>query len=268
MIDVRADAELAIAAALEAGRGIMRVFGTDMAVQHKSPDQPLTEADLEADRLLADILRGARPSYGWLSEETADNSDRLAVSNVWVVDPIDGTRSFIAHRPEFAVSVALASEGAPVVGVVHNPATGELYWAGAGIGAWRRIDHVDERIRAGTGHTAKPTLLASRTEIARGEFDAYRDGWDIGPVGSTAYKMARVAAGHADAFLSRGPKSEWDVCAGVLILREAGAVVTDARGGEMTFNNRDPSVRGVLAATAAQHPALLAILQATARGEE
>ncbi|MEO5509337.1 MAG: 3'(2'),5'-bisphosphate nucleotidase CysQ [Longimicrobiales bacterium] len=257
MNEHRANAELAIAAAVAAGEGIMRVFGTDMEVTHKSPDQPLTEADLTADRLLKDMLTSARPGYGWLSEETADSADRLQRAFVWVVDPIDGTRSFVARRPEFSVSVALAEHGEPVVGVVLNPATGELFWAVRGSGAWQRTREGDRRIAVRKGSGARAVLLASRGEIAKGEFLPYGEQWQIEGIGSTAYKMARVAAGLADGFLSRGPKSEWDVCAGALLVREAGGEVTDANGDPITFNRADANVRGVLCATAEQHPMLL-----------
>lgn len=252
------DAELAIAAALKAGEGIMRVFGTDLEVTLKSPDQPLTEADLAADRLLTDMLMSARPGYGWLSEETVDNPARLQCAHVWIADPIDGTRSFIARRPEFSISIALAERGRPVVGVIHNPATRELYWSIAGQGAYERNSSGDVRLAARADSDAKPKLIASRSEIAGGSFDTYRDEWDVSGVGSTAYKMALVAAGRANAFLSRGPKAEWDVCAGVLIVEEAGGIVTDANGNAFSFNRPSPLVSGVLASTRAQHAALLA----------
>jgi myo-inositol-1(or 4)-monophosphatase len=257
--DYGVDAELAIAAALAAGVGIMSVFGTEMEVTHKSADQPLTEADLAADRLLRSMLMSGRPGYGWLSEETADSGERLERAFVWVVDPIDGTRSFVAQRPEFSVSVALAERGQPVVGVVHNPATGELYWAVKGGGAWQRTDGTDRQLapRAHEQAAGRPLIFASRSEIARGAFDGYRERWDIEGVGSTAYKMALVAGGRADGFLSRGPKSEWDVCAGALICEEAGAIATDAQGEALAFNRPDPHVRGVLCATSEEHAFIL-----------
>lgn len=258
MTDARAiDAELAITAAIAAGTGIMRVFGTDLEVTHKSPDQPLTEADLAADRLLKDMLTSARPGYGWLSEETADNPKRLELARLWVVDPIDGTRSFIARRPEFSISIAMAERGMPVVGVVHNPATGELFWSVRGGGAWERTSSGDVRLCVRAASSSLPLILASRSEISKGLFDAYSGRWQVTGIGSTAYKMALVAAGKADAFLSRGPKAEWDVCAGALIIEEAGGVVTDADGGALSFNRPDPSVQGILVATPHQHAAIL-----------
>jgi myo-inositol-1(or 4)-monophosphatase len=252
------DAELAIAAAHAAGAGIMRAFGTGLEVTMKSPDQPLTQADLAADRLLKDMLLSARPGYGWLSEETADSSERLLHKTIWVVDPIDGTRSFIANRPEFSVSIAVATRGAPDVGVIHNPATGEMFWGVRGGGAWERTSEGDVRLTVRAA-SPQPSLLGSRSEIRKGAFDAYQPQFEVSGVGSTAYKMALVAAGKADGFISRGPKAEWDVCAGVLLVEEAGGVATDAYGNPITFNCESTSVRGVLTANRSAHPKLLEI---------
>lgn len=254
-----ADVALAIDASRRAGAVVMRYFGRDLLVEHKTPDQPLTEADLAANALLHELLIGARPEYGWLSEETRDHPDRLDRSRVWIVDPIDGTRSFIAKVPEFAISVGLVEDGVPVLGVVFNPARDELFHAVRGGGAFvsraraaaKRL-HVSERRM-----DDEVTMLASRSEIAAGEFDPFRAGWRIEPAGSTAYKLAGVAAGHGEAFVSRGPKSEWDICAGVLLVSEAGGRTTDLNGAALTFNREDPYVHGILAANDALHDAVL-----------
>jgi myo-inositol-1(or 4)-monophosphatase len=254
-----ADLELAEAAARLAGGTVMRYFGRDLVVEHKSPGQPLTEADLAADALIREMLTGARPDYGWLSEETVDGPDRLGRERVWIVDPIDGTRSFIAGRPEFTISIALAEHGRSMVGVVYNPARDELYSAARGGGAWSVMAGGPARpLRVGKGAIRDQlTMLASRSEIAAGEFDPFHGGWRLEPVGSTAYKLARVAAGAGDAFLSRGPKSEWDICAGVLLVEEAGGRVTDLAAGEPRFNRADPYVHGIVASNGALHQALL-----------
>jgi myo-inositol-1(or 4)-monophosphatase len=257
MHDMQDDLDLAARAARRAGELVMGYFRTEMQVRHKGPDQPLTEADLEADALLRDELGGARPGYGWLSEETADNPDRLARSRVWIVDPIDGTRSFIAGRPEFAVSIGLVEDGAVIAGVVYNPARDELYRAIRGGGAF--LQHGEGpparlRVRNGSG---PHSVLASRSEIRAGEFDGLGDGWTVQPLGSTAYKLARVAAGAAEACLSRGPKSEWDVCAGVLILEEAGGRVTDVAGRQRAFNLPDANLHGIVGTNGAVHDDLL-----------
>lgn len=255
-----ADLALAVDATRRAGDVVMRFFGRDLVVEHKSPGQPLTEADLAADRLLRELLIGARPEYGWLSEETADRPDRLQRRRVWIVDPIDGTRSFIAKLPEFSISVGLVEDGAAVAGVVFNPARDELFYAVRGGGASLSLGgaagislRVSER-----GIDEQVTMLASRSEIAVGEFDSFRDGWSVAPGGSTAYKLAGVAAGRGEAFLSRGPKSEWDICAGVLLVSEAGGRTTDVNGAAPQFNRPDPYVHGILAASDKLHEAVLA----------
>ena len=116
-MDLRAELDLATRAARAAGEAVMRSFRTEQEVHYKSPGQPLTEADLEADRLLRTLLVGERPEYGWLSEVTADSPERLQRQRVWVVDPIDGTNSFVQGRAEFVVSVGLVDGGRAVLGV-------------------------------------------------------------------------------------------------------------------------------------------------------
>ncbi len=252
MTEVARDLELAISAARSAAEAVMRWFGLPLEVVHKSPDQPLTKADLEADRIIRDLLIGARPEYGWLSEETADSPERLERETVWIVDPIDGTRSFIAGRREFSISIGLAHKGEAVLGVVCNPATGEYYWSAKGEGAF--MAHGTEKPRrmmlsSGVQLRDKPVLLASRSEISRGDFDSMRSGWEFKPLGSTAYKLAGVASGAGDVFFSRGPKSEWDVCAGALLVEEAGGVATDLFGEPFRYNKPQPSVRGTAASS-------------------
>ena len=256
--DLDADLALALGAAAEAGKLVMEAFRTDQDVHHKSPDQPVTEADLQADRLLADRLLADHPDYGWLSEETVDRPERLSRSRVWVVDPIDGTRSFIAGYAEFGISVGLVEDGVPVIGVIHNPARDEMFWAVRGGGAYLRTGSAEAvrlRTEAG-GEVDRPSMLASRSEIRRGEFESFDD-HDLLELGSTAYKMAGVAAGRGHAFLSRGPKSEWDVAAGVLIVEEAGGTATDLDGRAIVFNRPDPRVNGILVAAPGLHAGLL-----------
>ncbi|MEX2282104.1 MAG: 3'(2'),5'-bisphosphate nucleotidase CysQ [Gemmatimonadota bacterium] len=253
------DLDLALEAARAAGTSIMRVFGNKHEVTYKSPGQPVTAADLEADRILHEVLLSARPDYGWLSEETVDHPDRLDCDRVWIVDPIDGTRTFIKGKPEFSISIALAHHGAVVLGVVANPATGETFWAVRGSGAY--LD--DARLKVSERATADgATIVASSNELRVGEFSPFRDGWTIQPVGSTAYKLARVAQGAAEAFLSRGSKSEWDVAAGDLIVQEAGGRVTDLRRQPLRYNQPDPYVHGILATNGRLHEHILAMVDA------
>jgi myo-inositol-1(or 4)-monophosphatase len=247
------DLALAIRAVRAAAAVVMRAYRTQPEVTFKSADQPVTEADLAADRLLKEVLLGERPEYGWLSEETTDSTDRLARERVWVVDPIDGTNSFVAGRPEFAICAGLVDGGRAVLGVVHNPATGELFHALRGGGAFR--DGAPIRVSE-RGMQDAPRMVGSRWEMKRGELDAFRE-WAVEPLGSTAYKMCRVAEGRAEGFVSHGPKSEWDVCAPQVIVEEAGGRVTCLDGSAPAYNRRDPLWTGIAASNAALHAELL-----------
>lgn len=227
--DVVARAATEISAVAERGGG---------GVQVKGDRSPVTEADHRSDALLKRELLALLP-VAWLSEETADSSDRLDAQRVWVVDPLDGTKEFIAAIPEYAVAVALIEDGIPVMGVVHNPANNEVYWAVRGRGAFK--DGTRIQVRDGT------RMLASRSERKRGEFEQFERQWDVVTMGSIEYKLALVGAGGAAVTVSRGPKHEWDVAAGALIVEEAGGRVTDMYGDPLSYNQPFPKVKGILA---------------------
>lgn len=233
---------LALEAARAAGAIAMRAFRTDQHVEYKSEGQPVTAADRAADASVRRILLDATPDYGWLSEESVDDPARLHKRRVWIVDPIDGTASFVAGRPEFTISIGLVEDHLPVIGVIFNPATDECFHAVRNGGAW----HEQKRLQVRPPDRGR-ILAASRNEIREGDFVRFPE-YELLPVGSTAYKMTRVAAGLADAFVSRGPKGEWDVCAGDLIVTEAGGVVSDIEGSPLRYNRPNPSVNGTIAA--------------------
>jgi len=170
---------------------------------------------------------------------------------VWIVDPLDGTKEFITGVPEYAVAVALVEDGEPVLGVVHNPVTGETFWAERGGGAVLN----GQPIHVAEGRV----VLASRSETKRGEFTPFED-WEVRPVGSIQYKLALVAAGQGAVTWSRGPKHEWDVCAGALIVREAGGLATELAGTPLRYNRPRPKVRGILAGAPQAHARALAEL--------
>ncbi len=234
--------------ATAAGELIERIRGEGFEASTKGDRSPVTRADHEADALLRSRLQELRP-VGWLSEETADNPARLSLDQLWVVDPLDGTKEFVKGLPEYSVAVALVEHGEPVLGVVYNPATRDTFSAARGAGAFRN----GQPIKCTDG----PLVLASRSETARGEFEPFADSWEVRPVGSIQLKLALVAAGEAAVTFSRGPKHEWDVCAGALIVSEAGGVATDVFGGPLRYNQPFPKVKGILAgATAAYARAL------------
>lgn len=224
--------------AVAVGQRIEGLRRGDLDPSRKADASPVTVADRAADTLLKTKLT-ARLPVAWLSEETADATERLCARRLWIVDPLDGTKEFLAGVPEYSIAVALVDTGVPVLGVVVNPATDEAYWATVGGGAFRGGRPMS--VRDGR------RLLASRSEVARSEFDPFASAWDVVPCGSIQLKLARVAAGEGAVTLSRGPKHEWDVCAGALIVHEAGGLATDLFGEPLRFNQPFPKVKGILA---------------------
>ena len=223
---------------------VMSFYQSSFDVKDKSPDNPVTEADFASDTLLKERLLALLPEAGWLSEETTDNPDRLTKTLLWCVDPIDGTKEFIMGIPEFSISVALVQDGRPVLAVILNPATGELYQAvkGGGFQFNGAASKVSERTTLNGA-----AIDASRSERKRGEFEPFEADLKLLTMGSVAYKLARVASGQCDATWSRGPKHEWDVCAGVLLVQEAGGVAVDLSNRPITFNQSHPKVNGIIA---------------------
>lgn len=244
-------------AARRAGRLVLEYYGGDYEVRDKDSGRgakqlrdadydPVTSADRAADACLRQLLGGAFPDYGWLSEETADDAVRLRRDAVWIVDPIDGTKEFLAGVPEFAVSVALVEGGEPTVGVIYNPARDELYGAVRGGGTFLDGKRV---FCTQTASLADAVLIVSRSEAFRGQIEPLRPHLrEVRPIGSVAYKLAVVAAGGADLNVSVQSKNEWDVCAGDLLVREAGGRMVDLDGNPRRYNQADPLIRGGLAA--------------------
>ena len=205
---------------------------------------PVTAADHAADVVLREIL--PRDGEAWLSEESADDLSRLGSGRVWVVDPIDGTREFIEGIPEWCVSIGLVEDGRPVAGGIFNPQTDELVIGSPETGVtFNGTSAAVTEPRRG----AKVTVLASRSEIGRGEWDSIESDWlEVRACGSVAYKMGLVAAGRADATWTLVPKSEWDVAAGTALVRAAGGVVSLVDGSEPVFNKPEPVFPNLVAA--------------------
>lgn len=227
-----------------AAEEILKYYRSSFSVADKSPDNPVTDADLAADTLLRQGLGELLPEAGWLSEETADNPKRLSKSKCWVVDPIDGTKEFVMGIPEFSVSVALVEDGLPALAVIINPPTKELFYAYRDKGAY--YNNQEARVSS-TEKLMGASVDASRSERKRGEFEPFEETVKLKTMGSIAYKLARVSAGLVDATWSRGPKHEWDICAGVLLIQEAGGQVVDLDNQSMRFNKSFPKVNGIIA---------------------
>ena len=208
---------------------------------------PVTAADHAADAVLREIL--PEPGEGWLSEESADDRSRLDKNRVWVVDPIDGTREFIEGIPEWCVSIGLVENGTPVAGGIFNPITDELVVGSVETGV--TFNGAESRV-TDPAAAAKITVLASRSEMRRGEWDAVKDPLlAVQACGSVAYKLGLVAAGRADATWTLVPKSEWDVAAGAALVRGAGGVAFLVDGTEPRFNKPEPTFPNFIGAGAA-----------------
>jgi myo-inositol-1(or 4)-monophosphatase len=246
-----------ITIAQAAGEAIMGYYQDAFTVKDKSPDNPVTDADLAADKLLRERLLILLPEAGWLSEETADNPARLNKKLLWVVDPLDGTKEFVMGIPEFTVSIGLVEDGLPILGVVYNPPTGELFAGYKGGGVTYNGQPTAVTLR---NQLPGAFVHASRSEIKKGEFAPFENMFELKIVGSVAYKLAQVAAGQADATWSRGPKHEWDVCAGAFLVQEAGGTAVDLSGDPMRFNKSFAKVNGVVADNGRIHQDLMAAL--------
>lgn len=233
--------------ALEAARGVLAGLGGETdPVALKDRGDPLTAADLAVDAALKRLL--PRDGEGWLSEETADDPGRLRARRVWVVDPVDGTREFVQGIPEWCVSVGLVEGGEAVAGGILNPATDELILGSLETGVTVNGAPAPRRDRS---EAAPPVILASRSEVRRGEWERFAGSWfTVVPMGSVAYKLGRVAAGRADGTWTLVPKHEWDVAAGSALVRAAGGVVRIRDGSVPRFNRSHPRLDGLLALAA------------------
>lgn len=240
------DAIFLLQAVQEAGKAILDLQQSGFSVTRKANNDLLTQADLLANDILKNHLTSQFPAYGWLSEESVDDSTRLACDRVWVVDPIDGTKEYALGIPEYAISVALVEKGMPILACVFNPASKELFHAVKGKGAWLN----GKRIYCNQSTSDNLLLLASRSEYDRGEWDDFKKLHQIKIVGSIAYKLALIAAGYAHATFSLGPKNEWDIAAGVLLVLEAGGRVTDQQKHLFVFNQASVLVKGIVASSA------------------
>jgi len=249
----------AIEAARAAGTIIRSFYTTPYTVDYKDrhKDSPVTIADRDANQKIHEILQAAFPQYGWLSEETVDSPDRLSRRRVWLVDPLDGTKEFIDKIPEFGVSIALIENGRPVVAVVYNPIHDQLFWAVRDQGAW----HEQQRLRVTpTSQLSAATILASRSETKRGEWKSFTSQFNTRPTGSAAYKLALIASGDADATFTLTPKNEWDICAGVLLVEEAGGQVSHLDGRPLVFNQPQTLLQGLVASNRLLHSPLLHLI--------
>jgi myo-inositol-1(or 4)-monophosphatase len=240
------DLALLLEAAAEAGAIAMRYFRKSPEVWMKNGRSPVSEADYAADTFLRETLMAARPTYGWLSEETADTAARHAAKRLFVVDPIDGTRGFLEGGNQWCVSVAIVEDGRPIAGVLQVPARKERFWAATGEGAF--LDGA--RLEVVT--PGQPPQLAGPKPMV----DLFAKSWPGGVsrvayIPSLAYRIAMISAGRLDATFVKPNAHDWDLAAADLILSEAGGRVVDESGRQPIYGNAVTSHEALAAGSGA-----------------
>ena len=256
MPDADRECDLLASAAREAGALALKTFQNSPKQWAKGETSVVCEADIAVDVFLRERLLGATPGYGWLSEETEDDAARLDAPRTWIVDPIDGTRSYLAGRSDWAISIALAVAGRPVLAALFAPVSEELFLATAGGGATRNGVFI--------AATAGGDLDGARVAAPKRIFDelaARKVRVNAMPrIGSLALRLARVADGELDAAFAGGASHDWDLAAADLLVHEAGGTLTDMQGRQLVYNRPDPVHGALIAAGRERHAPLLARL--------
>lgn len=231
--------------ARSAGHEIMEIYNNhDFGIEYKEDKSPVTIADLKSDTLITEQLNLLSPDIPVLSEETAFEhpySERKQWQRYWLVDPLDGTKGFINKNDFFTVNIALIDNNTAVLGVVYAPATGQLFYATEGHGAFRRNrDAEPQKMSVCKQLRAKPIVAVSRAHINTptqnlldkiGEHELVR--------ADSSLKCCLVADGSADLYLRVGPTCEWDTAAGQCIVEEAGGKLSDYEGNPLRYNTQD-----------------------------
>ena len=250
-VDLELAAAPLVAAVREAGALALSMFGAPINNWTKFESSPVSDADIAVDRLLHQRLTEADSGIGWLSEESIDDPARLSARYVWIVDPIDGTRAYLAGAPDWTVSAALVEDGRPVAGCLYAPVTDEFFFAIAGHGA--SCNGAPIAINDGS------TLEHARIAGPRGVLErlvAIQPSLTIVPrVRSLALRLARLAHGACDIAVA-GNSHDWDLAAADLLVHEAGGVLTPVGGGAVIYNRPVPR-HGTLIAAGRQRHALL-----------
>jgi len=237
----------------EAGALALSMFGTAVKNWTKGESSPVSEADIKVDRLLRERLHGEGKSFGWLSEESVDDPARLTARHVWIVDPIDGTRAYLAGEPDWAVSAALVEAGRPIAACLFAPVLEAFFVAGAGMGATRN----------GVAMTATPGASLTRARVAGPKrflerLGAVAPSLEIMPrMHSLALRLARVAEGTYDAAIAGANSHDWDLAAADLLVHEAGGTLSSLGGGTIVYNCPVPRHGMLLAAGRDRHAALV-----------
>lgn len=229
----------------QARERLQRIRYEGLNVQVKSDGSPVTNADLAVNQIVQEAVLKAFPHDAWLSEESPDNPSRLQSQRVWILDPIDGTKPFIKGLPHYTISLALIDQGQPAIGVIYNPATQEYF-------SVIREQHAllnGQPIHVRTlSDPSRNTFLVNRWQVNDATLKAWKREHHCPPLlGSIAYCLALVAAGHVDGVINLGPQNEWDIAAGLLLVQAAGGLVFDKNQQPIQCNQPNPLVNGIIA---------------------
>lgn len=233
---------VASAAARAAGQAVMSFYGST-ATEYKSGASPVTAADRAANSIILRHLRERFPRDAILSEESNDSRARLGFERVWIVDPLDGTKEFLAQNGEFSVMIGLALHGRPVLGVVYLPEQDVLVHAAKGAGSWMENRSQTTRLACSVAADAPPRMIGSRShaEPLLEEISHRLGSGGVTNCGSVGVKCSRIARGEHDVYVHPVPYlKEWDTCAPEVIITEAGGWVSDCRGDPLRYNKSDP----------------------------
>jgi myo-inositol-1(or 4)-monophosphatase len=255
-IAARAAAQLD-AAVREAGSLALSMFGKSIRQWTKGlSSSPVSEADIAVDALLRERLTGAGDTFAWLSEETADDPTRLTARYVWVIDPIDGTRAYVAGQPDWAISAALIEDGRPIVACLYAPALDQFFAGRAGAGSSLNGDAI--AATRGTGlhglRVVGPQKLLERLSSVMPPFTKLPRGHSL------ALRLVRVAQGACDVAFAGGNSHDWDLAAADLLVHEAGGALTPLVGGTIAYNRPVPRHSMLIAAGRDRHAALIGLL--------
>lgn len=255
MQSAAADLSLLEAAAREAGALARDLSARKLEVHSKGALGPVTNVDYAVDALLAERLLGARPDYGWLSEETPDHPERrIGKPRTFMLDPIDGTAAMIGKSPQWTISIGIVEGERAFAGAIYNPMTDELFLGADGVPATLN----GRRVRASLRDNLQGVrIIGQPKRFAPHKWPTPWPAMEIVERQSIAYRMALVAAGIGDATLLFGFKNEWDIAAGAAIVEAAGGRVTDLWGEPLRFNGLDPRAPGVVASGVPLHPLII-----------
>jgi myo-inositol-1(or 4)-monophosphatase len=252
--DLARDAHLLREIVREAGRVALSMWRTELKNWTKGASSPVSEADIAVNDLLEQALRSATPDYGWLSEESVDDPGRLDRRLVWMVDPIDGTRAYLAGREDWCVSVALVELDQPVLASVFAPATDEFFFAVRGQGATRN----GVSVQATSGTAIDFSRVAGPKPLVENLNGAMGNGITHHPrIGSLALRLCRVADGSLDAAFAGGQSRDWDLAAANLIVQEANGNMSALSGEAIQYNRRDVTHGGLVAAGRDRHASIV-----------